>query len=633
MQAFCTYTIDNFKKVNKDKWVNLMMVRYGGYKNEYLSQDLDQSQIRAWKDCFDVLQYVLKDFNYPGFYIIFEYILCSENGARPDVILVSEKQVFVLEFKKKKKVSDADIIQADKYGLFMKACHVESRDKEIITCLVGTQISENEPERVKGNVHIVSPKALKCLLDRYIILSEGTLDIFKWRRSIYDIDRKSLDIMVDTFEKGQLPYLQVVENSNENADVAVAMASLIDITKKAKFNQEHWIIFIDGMSGAGKTFLGIKYTYEMRKKYPDAKARYITENQYLLSVIKNQLKSPYFMQNSWAFDISIKYHRLKPGNLIVFDDAQRMWSRHQMRIKMREKKHEVERMLDILNQMPWGVLVLLIGEGQSILTGEHGEIKELVYRIPQNGNVACSSQYQPYFLNAGIKPIIIKSFHLNGSQRKEAMNKFVNDLLKGAEREEAVNKSVNALLKNYMKVVEKQYQEVKKSGFKIMLTRNLEKAKDYCRKRYAGTENKKYGLIASSEKIFLENKSKKGKNDIVRWYGDKSYEYYCCNLNSEQDVSKVQGLELDMPIVEWYEDLEWDTLNWEPLHVYGYSSNERMLYNKTASAYTLKLNSYRVLLTRGRDGLIIYVPDRTELNEVYDVLRKVGLDDLDKGDY
>ena len=106
-----------------------------------------------------------------------------ENGARPDVLLVSDKQVFVLEFKRKNVILEADIAQADMYGRFLKTCHVESRDKEIITCLVVTELPEDEPEKMNGSVHIVSPGALKQLLeDRMVPSKEMNAKVLKYAR-------------------------------------------------------------------------------------------------------------------------------------------------------------------------------------------------------------------------------------------------------------------------------------------------------------------------------------------------------------------------------------------------------------------------------------------------------------------
>jgi len=42
----------------------------------------------------------------------------------------------------------------------------------------------------------------------------------------------------------------------------------------------------------------------------------------------------------------------------------------------------------------------------------------------------------------------------------------------------------------------------------------------------------------------------------------------------------------------------------------------------------LRLNAYRVLLTRGRDGTVIFVPDLTELDETYEYLVASGSREL-----
>ena len=45
--------------------------------------------------------------------------------------------------------------------------------------------------------------------------------------------------------------------------------------------------------------------------------------------------------------------------------------------------------------------------------------------------------------------------------------------------------------------------------------------------------------------------------------------------------------------------------------------------------FQLRLNSYRVLLTRGRDGAVIFVPPLAVLDETYQHLVSAGMLDLD----
>ena len=46
------------------------------------------------------------------------------------------------------------------------------------------------------------------------------------------------------------------------------------------------------------------------------------------------------------------------------------------------------------------------------------------------------------------------------------------------------------------------------------------------------------------------------------------------------------------------------------------------------AARNYRINTYRVLLTRGRDGMIIFVPSLTEFQKTYDLLKAVGYEEL-----
>ena len=40
------------------------------------------------------------------------------------------------------------------------------------------------------------------------------------------------------------------------------------------------------------------------------------------------------------------------------------------------------------------------------------------------------------------------------------------------------------------------------------------------------------------------------------------------------------------------------------------------------------INSYRVLLTRGRDGFIVFIPEEEELDAVAEVFSEIGIEEL-----
>ena len=53
-----------------------------------------------------------------------------------------------------------------------------------------------------------------------------------------------------------------------------------------------------------------------------------------------------------------------------------------------------------------------------------------------------------------------------------------------------------------------------------------------------------------------------------------------------------------MPLLCWGDDLGWGGNGWV----------SRRHTREAHDSHQLRLNSYRVLMTRGRDGLVVYVP-------------------------
>ena len=114
-------TITNFLGTQESEWISEMK---SGFSEAYMLA-LGDVQIGVWKDCYRVLKRVLPKFNqeHPNFHIVFEYSLPYESGRRPDVILVSNEFVIILEFKKKNNVLCADIDQTVAYARDIEEYH------------------------------------------------------------------------------------------------------------------------------------------------------------------------------------------------------------------------------------------------------------------------------------------------------------------------------------------------------------------------------------------------------------------------------------------------------------------------------------------------------------------------------
>ena len=86
-----------------------------------------------------------------------------------------------------------------------------------------------------------------------------------------------------------------------------------------------------------------------------------------------------------------------------------------------------------------------------------------------------------------------------------------------------------------------------------------------------------------------------------------------------------QGLELDGCLLAWGTDLIRSDGQWSNHFASGYRESHRV-----RSAMSLRLNAYRVLLTRGRDGCVVFVPHIPDkLRETYLYLWNCGFSILD----
>ena len=169
---------------------------------------------------------------------------------------------------------------------------------------------------------------------------------------------------------------------------------------------------------------------------------------------------------------------------------------------------------------------------------------------------------------------------------------------------------------------------IRSAGFNLYVTRDIDAAKDYVRTRYADDEDARYGLLASNKDRSLPGFGirndypiqKNLKNHIGPFFVDGPESRRSCRqMDDVATPFECQGLEMDFPIVCWGDDLWWDGVKWtirDPRR-----SQER-------DPYRLRVNGYRVLMTRGRDGMVIFVPPINLLEQTYDFLLGAGCQQL-----
>ena len=164
--------------------------------------------------------------------------------------------------------------------------------------------------------------------------------------------------------------------------------------------------------------------------------------------------------------------------------------------------------------------------------------------------------------------------------------------------------SLRAILDCDKNTAAKLFFELKQK-YPIVITRNIRKAKEWLKQN--ARANERFGLVASSKAlrlkpygIFVELKIDP-KNWFLNLKDDVRSSYFLEYVATEFDI---QGLELDWVCVGWDADFRFLNQGW---NYYQFRGKDWQKIRDADNMLYLK-NTYRVLLTRARQGLIIFIP-------------------------
>lgn len=615
---------------------------------------VESAQKSAWIEQIKILKEQLRPFQRG--YILFEYII-PRIGKRIDNIFISNGVIYLIEFKVGEKAYlKHNIEQVIDYALDLKYFHSESYNKILIPILVATKAPKisNDIEKYNDNIYktiCCNKSDLGKNLNSLSILSTSNIDPIKWENSPY---RPTPTII----EAAQALYsghnVEEISRSDAGAiNLNQTTQEINSIIDYSKMNNKKSICFITGVPGAGKTLAGLNIANKRQNYDENEHAVFLSGNGPLVDVLQEALaRDQAFTSNIKKTDairraksfIQIIHHfrdeALRSGlppveKVTIFDEAQRAWTKEQTSKFMRTKKgqydfdmSEPEFLIDYMNRHEnWAVIICLIGGGQEINTGEAGlnEWFEALKNKYRNWDVYVSDRItdEEYRRGKDLKAMlsevnanVIKELHLSVSLRSfrsESLSIFIKNLL-DVKRDKS----------------KKLYNDLK-TNYNIVLTRDLNKAKQWMKNKARGTE--RYGLIASSGAIRLKSNGIYVKNEIKakNWFLNDSTDvrssYYLEDTATEFDI---QGLELDFALVAWDADFRFDGKQF----VYKqFRGNKWVNINNDDKKLYLK-NTYRVLLTRARQGMVIYVPygdesDTTRPAEYYDgtyyYLKEIGI--------
>ena len=465
--------------------------------------------------------------------------------------------------------------------------------------------------------------------------------------------------------------------------------------------QRHSICFVTGVPGAGKTLVGLNLSVALQEYgasmlsgngplvavMSTALKRDYQNFKREKATLKDIVSVDAIIRDAYGykkeiFEKRLDYHvgegtvSIKENadtgsqHVIIFDEAQRAWTQKKM-IKPGQagKKYWQEEIFPFsepgillwdMNLRDWGVFVCLVGGGQEIHDGEAGinewlralknneelmhwhiymadELKGPEYNRLDDDNFTIED-YRNEFMQVG-RLTVDSSLHLTACKR--------------TPRSEKVSAFIQELLECNSEKASELYRSLHKK-YTIYITRDIERAKEKLRERHRmltpmnGDKNDtRMGMLMSSnaERLrpygYASSGASKSGSKVASWFLDTDEYVSSSNfLEIALDEFCVQGLELDLDVVMWDGDFRYNptTNNWDYFKFNGrvWSPVDKTKANYELQQFYMK-NAYRVLLTRARKGMIIFVPEGSNedasrspeiYNSTYEYLSSIGIQQL-----
>lgn len=602
-------------------------------------RDATPEQDAAWQECVDVLQVqgaqVLR-LHPPAerYGTLLEYELPRQGGRRPDVIVLQNGLVVVVEFKQYGSVRWVDIDQVAAYARDLRNYHSACHDLEVLPVLVLGGRGAHD-QRV-GEVDVLAPASLgRYLIEKGGSRSSRVVDIHTFLEGVY----APLPALVESarliFQNKPLPFIRRAQS----AGVHAAVHRILSISAAAQRDGRRCLALLAGVPGAGKTLVGLQVAHaagldglaSRGRRQVGAPATFLSGNGPLVQVLQHALGTTTFVRDMHAFvnDMGFKRPDVVPSeHVIVFDEAQRAWDSakiadfHGKRPGMDHidiHRSEPEILVGIADRIPdWALLLALVGEGQEIHVGEEAGTAQWAgaLALSQQGerwSVVGPSRLAPMFAATGLQYFTDDALDLDITLRSHAaedLHRWVGRLL---------DDGVLALPET-----RRLAERLRRDAFPLYVTRDLEAARGYARQRFGGEPDRRFGLLTSSKARNLFTFGLDPGWEATRrikigpWYNDPpDSSRSCCKLDIVITEFQAQGLELDFPIVCWGDDFTCVDDRWQ--------MRPGRPGRLVRDPFRLRTNAYRVLLTRGREGMIVFVPPGAALDATFQLLVKAGM--------
>lgn len=652
-RSFFAAAVREFSAVPTETIVGQLAIRIG------LEHAGDEAQqIRAWSQQIDILKVAFQAIGPRSdeWGILLELPLLRL-GRRIDTVILTGDRILCLEFKiGSDRYSTADINQAVDYALCLRDFHGASHGKEIVPILCATKAPSETLPRVLDIVDDVSvclctnADALTDVID--ICAASSANVVADWLA--YDASPYNPTPDIVTAAKSIYAGHTVRDIGRADASaraLEVTAGELRRIIELARARGEHAICFVTGEPGSGKTLLGLDLVFSGDAgRVAGEPAALLSGNRPLVFVLQEAIaldarertglradearrRSQQALQTLLGY---LKDHDSAdsppPEHVIVFDEAQRAWDADTGLKLLGRQKSEPELFLEIMGRLPWACLICLVGPGQEINRGEGG------LGLWGEALQSFDSEWTAYASSAALKG----TQGVTGLLDHVSSPNFTIQQLDGlhlrtnlrAYRNDAHGRWVEALLAGEIDAAASIAKKMEQAP--AVVTRDLDTLRDWLRLRQRGDQ--RVGLLASSGAVRLIAEgipaSPKSNElaEVVHWFLRPPGDYRSSNaLEVPLSEFVCQGLEVDYVGLCWGNDLIWGDDEWVPRQMRA----PRWQISRKEESRQYRINAYRVLLTRARAGLVIYVPvgsdtddtlTRFDFDRLFQTLQKAGVE-------
>lgn len=592
-------------------------------------------------------------------------------GSRIDAVVIAGAAIIPMEFKVgERRFLLADYNQAWDYALDLKNFHAGSHDAPIFPLLVATEATAGDRDWSAPHGDGVRPPRRCTAASLGTAVAEAlsqavgpALDGASWGVAAYRPTPTIIEAAQALYARHTVEAISRSDASARNLGVTSGtVETIIEAAARARFKA---IVFVTGVPGAGKTLVGLNIATRHRRKSEATHAVFLSGNGPLVAVLREALTRDEvarnkragrrvrkgailqqvkpFVQNVHHFrDDGVRTLETREAphdRVVIFDEAQRAWDLAKTADFMKRRKgkpgfdrSEPQFLVEYMDRhADWAVIICLVGGGQEINTGEAGistwldAVREhfpswRTYISPELCDGEYAAGHALEMLNGVAHVERVSALHLATSMR--------------SFRSEKLSAFVKAALDVDVDNARRLLHEVTKR-YPIALTRSLDLAKQWVRAHARGSE--RYGIVASSEAQRLKPHAVDVRVSIdpVVWFlndaDDTRSSWYMEDAATEY---QVQGLELDWVCVTWDADLRFAGAAWQ--HRSFNAKGWQNIRNPARQQYLV--NAYRVLLTRARQGMAIFVPpgDPTDptrtprfYDATYDYLRSLGIPQIE----